>query len=80
MCFLARLSTTHVCHDQWGRWHASTDLDKLTVDHVHDDGGMMGKRAPSDPQHLVAMCAIGNVGGPSRGVRQAERAYLLTVS
>lgn len=79
VCFLARLSITHVCHDQWGRWHPSNDLDRLTVDHVHSEGGMMGKRAPSDAQHLVAMCAQANIGGPSHAVREAERAYLLTV-
>lgn len=29
----------------------------LTLDHVHSHaGGTKGKRAPSDPQHLVALC------------------------
>src|SRR5437660_1296674 len=75
-CFLARLSPLHVCHDQWGGTHDSGDLDKLTVDHVHMDGAHMGKRAPSDLQHLVAMCHEMNIQGPSKAVREAERAYL----
>jgi hypothetical protein len=30
---------------------------RLTLDHVHRvKGGMMGKRAPSDPEHLVTLC------------------------
>ena len=37
---------------------------------------MMGKRAPSDELHLVAMCAKVNIDGPSRVIRQAEREYL----
>jgi len=67
----------HVCRDQWGGLHAANDLSKLTLDHVHDiPGGIRGKRAPSDEQHLVAMCGKGNIDGPSRYVRQAQREYL----
>jgi hypothetical protein len=29
---------------------------RLTLDHVRDHAAMGGKRAPSDPAHLVAMC------------------------
>jgi hypothetical protein len=75
-CFMARISITHVCHDRWGTWHPADDLSKLTVDHVHLDGGHVGRRAPSDLQHLVAMCALANIAGPSRSVREAEREYL----
>lgn len=76
-CFLWRMDRDHVCRDMWGNPHAPTDFGRLTVDHVHDvAGGAKGKRAPSDPQHLVLMCHAGNVGVPSRDVRQAERAYL----
>jgi hypothetical protein len=75
-CFLHRLDSAHVCHDQWGQPHSAHDLSKLTVDHVHMGGGMMGKRAPDDERSLIAMCAGENIGGPSRVVRQAEREYL----
>lgn len=49
---------------------------KQTVDHVKD-APMMGKRAPDDLEHLVAMCEEHNVWHPpSRDLRQAERDYL----
>lgn len=49
----------------------------MTVDHVwHMVGGVRGKRAPSDEQHLTAMCWQANFDGPSREVRQAQREYL----
>jgi len=80
MCFAAYaaplLGITHKCADQWGEPHAATDLSKMTVDHVHDGGGMVGKRATSDEQHLTAMCAAENIRGPSRAMRQAQREYL----
>ena len=47
-----------------------------TVDHVKD-GPMMGKRAPSDEHHLVAMCSFHNVEHPpSKELRAFERYYL----
>ena len=80
-CFLARLDAEHGCRDQWGNPHPADDFARLTLDHVHDQpGGMKGKRAPSDLGHLVLMCYAGNVGVPSREVRQAERAYLREVA
>lgn len=78
-CFLFRLDTSHVCRDTWGTPHSPFDLSLLTVDHVKDEP-RMGRRATSDPQHLVAMCYGGNVGVPSKTVRQAEREYLKAVA
>ena len=47
-----------------------------TVDHVKD-GPMMGRRAPSDLNHLVAMCSHHNVESPpSKDLRMKEREYL----
>ena len=47
-----------------------------TVDHVKD-APMMGRRAPSDMSHLVAMCSFHHVEHPpSRALRQLEREYL----
>jgi len=74
-CFLHRLDKDHICKNQWGVVHQADDRRWLTLDHVKDKP-RMGKRAKSDLVHLVAMCWAGNVGGPSRAVRQAERAYL----
>ena len=46
------------------------------VDHVKDQP-MMGKRAPDDEFHLVAMCQEHNTWHPPRKeLRQAERRYL----
>jgi hypothetical protein len=71
------LGPEHQCADQWGEPHSAADLSRMTVDHVHlEAGGVRGKRAPSDEQHLVTMCAAENIRGPSRLLRQAEREYL----
>jgi hypothetical protein len=76
-CFASIRYETHVCRDVYGAFHDATDLDRLTLDHVHDvAGGVRGKRAPSDPQHLVAVCGYLNVYGPSREMRQQQRDYL----
>jgi hypothetical protein len=55
-CVAAILSPGHICRDQWGRHHASDDLLPMTLDHVQEGYGRMGKRAPSDPAHLVTLC------------------------
>lgn len=49
---------------------------KQEIDHVKDEP-RMGKRAPDDELHLVAMCQNHNTWHPPRReLRQAERAYL----
>lgn len=78
-CFLAKIEPDHRCRDVWGRPHASTDLARLTLEHVKD-GPRMAKRAPSDPAHLVALCGYANVAVPSRSQREAMRAYLKAVT
>ena len=78
-CFMWVMDPQHRCHDAFGNEHSPWDLDRLTVDHVHKDGAHMGKRAPSDQFHLVAMCAQENIKGPSKVVRRAERVYLREV-
>lgn len=55
-CVAALLDRSHLCHDRWGFHHDATDLDKLTLEHVHE----WGKRF-DDPLHCVAMCYNGNV-------------------
>ena len=37
---------------------------------------MMGRKAPDDLAHLVAMCGFANVAVPSRVIRDQIRAYL----
>lgn len=68
----------HVCRDQWGNVHRAGDLARLTLDHVKD-APRLGKRAPSDAAHLVAMCWDANVNGWASAHRVEERAYLAAV-
>lgn len=55
----------------------------MTLDHVHlHSGGTKGKRAPSDPQHLVTLCEwhhLGSKGGHiwATANRPLLRGYLL---
>ena len=79
MCVLARLDWQHVFRDAWGNRHSPADLSILTLEHVKDELAM-GKRAPSDPQHLVALCAHANIGVPSKAQRAMLRQYLREVS
>lgn len=79
VCFLSRLDSDHVCRDRWGQPHSPSETHLLTLDHVKDHL-RMGVRAPSDMDHLVAMCWAGNVGVPSKAVREAQRAYLAAVA
>ena len=44
-----------------------------------DHADNMGRRAPSDPSHLVAMCYGANVGVPSKDNRERCREYLRSV-
>ena len=78
-CVLAILEPGHLCRDTWGRHHASTALDLLSLEHVKDQP-RMGRRAPSDPAHLVAMCHWSNVNVPSKDQRTAIREYLRRVT
>lgn len=75
MCFLYRLDPLHTCKDAFGDPHSPFDRSKLTLDHVKRRL-RMGRRAPSTPAHLMAMCAAGNVGVPSKDVRNLQRLYL----
>lgn len=53
---------------------------RLTLDHVKDEP-MMGKRAPSDPAHLVTLCENHHLfNGWATRHRPELRAYLRAVS
>ncbi len=78
-CTLARLFFDHQCRDQWGETHSPYDQRKLTIEHIKDEL-MMGRRAPSDVRHLVALCAGANFGVPSKEERAAMRDYLVAVN
>ena len=58
---LAVLRRDKGCVAVWlGEW-ASECQGRLTLDHVRD-APMMGKRAPSDPEHLVSLCEFHHTG------------------
>lgn len=77
-CVAAKVEPAHVCRDMFGYPHAPTDLARLTLEHVKDQLAM-GRRAPSDPAHLLALCYGTNVGVPSKELRAAFRSYLKAV-
>jgi hypothetical protein len=72
-------TTTDPCRDRWGdavvigtrAYH-----DALTLDHVQSSGGRMGKRAPSDPAHLVTLCWHHHLNGWATSHRPMLREYL----
>jgi len=75
-CVLLRIDPFHHCRDVWGQYHDPRDLDKLTIEHVKDEL-MMGRKAPDDLAHLVALCGYANVAVPSKAQRAVMREYLL---
>lgn len=80
MCVAAKMVPMHVCRDIWGSPHASTALRMMTLDHVQTGGGRMGLRAPSDPAHLVTLCAWSHVStGWATSNRPLLRDYLASV-
>lgn len=80
MCVLRITDFSHACYDAWGQPHAADDLDRLTLEHVKDKL-RMGKRAPSDPSHLVALCGWRNaIRPPTKNERAWMREYLRRVA
>lgn len=61
-----------------GEWASSCE-GRLTLDHVRDHA-MMGKRAPSDAAHLVALCWHHHLDGWATSHRPLLREYLESVS
>ena len=51
------------------------DSAALTIEHVHMQP-MLGRRAPSDPQHTLTLCAHHNVNGWASMHKEWEREYL----
>jgi len=76
-CVLFIRDPEHACH-RMGFPHRPSNKRLLTVEHVKDNA-MMGKRAPSDRRHMVAMCFDSNVAVPSKAMREWIREYLRRV-
>jgi hypothetical protein len=74
-CVLSLMETMHRCRNQWGDPIAAFDLGAMTLEHVKSEL-RMGKRAPSDPAHLVTLCGYANVNVPTKAQRELMRRYL----
>jgi hypothetical protein len=73
-CAAAFLDPDHACRNQYGDpQHPGRDL---TLDHVQDEYGRMGKRAPSRRENLVSLCYYAHLGGWATSHRPLLRAYL----
>jgi hypothetical protein len=77
-CVMARFDLTHECRTRFGLAHEPSTLDLLTVEHVKD-ALRMGRRAPSDRRHMVALCGLANDRVPSKEARAILRLYLAEV-
>jgi hypothetical protein len=67
------------CRDRWGNQPYKGCSADLTVDHVHDDYGEMGQRAPDDIDHLWTLCHwhhIESSWATKAEVRAAARKYI----
>lgn len=71
-CQIAAYDPAHVCHNEWGDVHDSTDVGQLTYEHVKKNH-RTGKRATSRIELAVATCHGGNVGVPSAIIREKWR-------
>lgn len=76
-CMAQWLGAPTGCRDTGGYPLPMLSLD-LELDHVRDQP-MIGKRAPSDPIHLVALCHHHHQGGWATRNRPLLRSYLVAV-
>lgn len=74
-CVEHKRNPRHACHDVWGNLHGPHALERLTVEHVKPELAM-GKRAPSEPEHCIALCWQVNSQPPSKEQREWYREYL----
>lgn len=75
-CVAQFLYDRHKCADYWGRASLPDYVPALSLDHVQDGYGRMGKRAPSDRAHLVTLCYHGHLLGWATSHRPLLREYL----
>lgn len=83
-CVAAGLGAPDACAGKWGGPAIATLIpltyyrSALTLDHVKD-APRMGKRAPSDPAHLVVLCWHHHMDGWATAHRPELREYLRRV-
>lgn len=79
VCVLSIFDVSHKCYDVWGEPHEANDWGRLTLEHVKDKL-RMGRRGPSDPEHLVVLDGYRNAIRPMTKVeREWVRLYLRRV-
>lgn len=80
-CVASKLGFAHLCRDAFGREHSTFAIERLTLDHVQEGYGRMGRRAASDEQHLVALCFFAHItSGWATSHRPELRDYLARVA
>ena len=67
------------CQRRFGQPCQPTDPLALTLDHVQEGYGRMGKRAPSTASNLVSLCWHHHLDGWATSHRPELRAYLARV-
>ena len=77
--YLAVIERDHGCVAVWLGADPGDCRGRLTLDHVKDQP-RMGKRAPSDMAHLVALCGHHHLDGWATSHRPELREYLRSVS
>lgn len=77
---LAVLERDHGCVTDRVAKDADYCTGRLTLDHVQDGYGRMGKRAPSDMAHLVTLCEHHHLDGWATSHRPELREYLAGVA
>jgi hypothetical protein len=65
-----------LCRDRWGDLVRWDDLFKMTAEHVQEQYGSMGLKAPDDEMHLVTLCWHHGVQGWELSHKAVSRAYL----
>lgn len=75
-CVAPRLGARDPCRGMWGNPITLTRDADLTLDHIQDWYGRMGRRAVSDAAHLVCLCWGHHLAGWATSHRAELRAYL----
>lgn len=69
-----------MCRDKWGepayQGTGEYRVRSLTLDHVNENYGRMGKAAPGDEQRLVTVCYHHHLNGWATGHRPELRSYI----
>lgn len=78
-CVAALMGAPGACRDGYGRSVDRHHAD-MTLEHVQEGYGMMGKRAPSDPAHLVALCRFHGVQSWELANKDLLREYIAEVT